>query len=174
MRETPTPGRAVDASPRARERPGMAAKAQGASDAAPEPRGKAPKPSASAKRAKEDARKRAGKRAKAATARDDGATTAREASGVRGYWQAPEEQALKRAVRKHGIGAWEKMRNDPEFAALRCARDASERTNERTTRANERANERRGTSDGMGRERARGASSGRGNDADEARGRRGD
>ena len=152
----------------------MAAKAQGASDAAPEPRGKARGASASAKRAKEDARKRAGKRGAAATARDDGATTAREASGVRGYWQAPEEQALKRAVRKHGIGAWEKMRNDPEFAALRCARDASERTNERTTRANERANERRGTSDGMGRERARGASSGRGNDADEARGRRGD
>jgi len=144
----------------------MAAKAQGASDAAPKPSGKARGASASAKRAKEDARKRAGKRAKAATAR--------EASGVRGYWQAPEEQALKRAVRKHGIGAWEKMRNDPEFAALRCARDASERTNERTTRANERANERRGTSDGMGRERARGASSGRGNDADEARGRRGD
>jgi len=23
-------------------------------------------------------------------------------------------------VRKHGIGAWEKMRNDPEFTALRC------------------------------------------------------
>lgn len=40
--------------------------------------------------------------------------------GVRGYWSQPEEQALKRAVRKHGIGAWEKMRNDPEFTALRC------------------------------------------------------
>lgn len=39
---------------------------------------------------------------------------------ARGYWRAEEEQALKRAVRKHGIGAWEKMRNDPEFAALRC------------------------------------------------------
>ena len=102
----------------------MAAKAQGASDGAPKPSGKARGASASAKRAKEDARKRAGKRGATATARDDGATTAREASGVRGYWQAPEEQALKRAVRKHGIGAWEKMRNDPEFAVLRCARRA--------------------------------------------------
>ena len=118
----------------------MAAKAQGARDAAPVPSGKARGASASAKRAKEDARKRAGKRGAAATARDDGATTAREASGVRGYWQAPEEQALKRAVRKHGIGAWEKMRNDPEFAALRCARDASERTRERRARTNARTN----------------------------------
>lgn len=52
------------------------------------------------------------------------ATTAGKAGtpggGVRGYWSQPEEQALKRAVRKHGIGAWEKMRNDPEFTALRC------------------------------------------------------
>ena len=116
----------------------------------------------------------AGRRGAVAAVGGDGAPRAGGARGVRGNWQATEEQALKRAVRKHGIGAWEKMRNDPEFAALRCARDASERTNERTTRANERANERRGTSDGMGRERARGASSGRGNDADEARGRRGD
>lgn len=30
---------------------------------------------------------------------------------------------MKRAVRKHGIGAWEKMRNDPEFTALRCVRE---------------------------------------------------
>ena len=39
---------------------------------------------------------------------------------VRGYWDASEERALRRAVQKHGIGAWEKMRNDPEFVALRC------------------------------------------------------
>ena len=41
-------------------------------------------------------------------------------TSVRGYWSENEEHALKRAVRKHGIGAWEKMRNDPEFVALRC------------------------------------------------------
>ena len=49
--------------------------------------------------------------------------TAAPGGGARGYWSQPEEQALKRAVRKHGIGAWEKMRNDPEFTALRCVRE---------------------------------------------------
>ncbi len=49
--------------------------------------------------------------------------TAVPGGGARGYWSQPEEQALKRAVRKHGIGAWEKMRNDPEFTALRCVRE---------------------------------------------------
>ena len=49
--------------------------------------------------------------------------TAEPGGGARGYWSQPEEQALKRAVRKHGIGAWEKMRNDPEFTALRCVRE---------------------------------------------------
>ena len=47
------------------------------------------------------------------------ATTSASGS-VRGYWDASEEGALRRAVQKHGIGAWEKMRNDPEFNALRC------------------------------------------------------
>ena len=56
-----------------------------------------------------------------------GTTTATAAAAaatttVRGYWSENEEGALKRAVRKHGIGAWEKMRNDPEFATLRCVR----------------------------------------------------
>ena len=45
------------------------------------------------------------------------------AAPVRGYWDASEEGALRRAVQKHGIGAWEKMRNDPEFTALRCVDD---------------------------------------------------
>jgi len=50
------------------------------------------------------------------------AATAAATTTVRGYWSENEEGALKRAVRKHGIGAWEKMRNDPEFATLRCVR----------------------------------------------------
>ena len=53
--------------------------------------------------------------------------TAAAGGGARGYWSQPEEQALKRAVRKHGIGAWEKMRNDPEFTALRCVRERERR-----------------------------------------------
>lgn len=28
-------------------------------------------------------------------------------------------QALRDGVKKHGLGAWEKIRSDPEFAALR-------------------------------------------------------
>jgi hypothetical protein len=31
-----------------------------------------------------------------------------------------EEQALRDAVQKHGIGAWEKMRHDQEFRVLKC------------------------------------------------------
>ena len=57
-------------------------------------------------------------------------TTTTAADGgapARGYWRGDEEQALKRAVRKHGIGAWEKMRNDPEFIALRCGSRAMTR-----------------------------------------------
>lgn len=49
-------------------------------------------------------------------------TTPGGTTSVRGYWSENEETALKRAVRKHGIGAWEKMRNDPEFVTLRCVR----------------------------------------------------
>ena len=53
------------------------------------------------------------------------ATKAAASSGsVRGYWDASEEGALRSAVQKHGIGAWEKMRNDPEFHALRCVCEA--------------------------------------------------
>ena len=111
--------------------------------------------------------KSAGKRGamKTTTTTAKGATTA---SGARGYWQAPEEQALKRAVRKHGIGAWEKMRNDPEFAVLRCARRGARRTPTRDARTG--ASEER-----VGEMRAR-----RPNDAndgtrrDETRRRRGD
>ena len=55
------------------------------------------------------------------------AATAAATTTVRGYWSENEEGALKRAVRKHGIGAWEKMRNDPEFATLRCVRCVRER-----------------------------------------------
>ena len=51
------------------------------------------------------------------------ATTSLSPTGtLRGYWQAEEETALRAAVQKHGIGAWEKMRTDPDFKALRCAR----------------------------------------------------
>ena len=60
--------------------------------------------------------------------------TAAAGGGARGYWSQPEEQALKRAVRKHGIGAWEKMRNDPEFAALRCVRERERGGRERERR----------------------------------------
>ena len=72
--------------------------------------------------------------------------TAAPGGGARGYWSQPEEQALKRAVRKHGIGAWEKMRNDPEFTALRCVR-------ERETREEESARDR--GEGGGGRDRGR-------------------
>ena len=37
----------------------------------------------------------------------------------RGYWDATEEQALRDAVQKHGIGAWEKMRHDVDFKVLK-------------------------------------------------------
>lgn len=48
-----------------------------------------------------------------------GATTIqRPIAGAR-YWNAIEEEALRRAVQKHGKGAWEKMRNDPEFRVLK-------------------------------------------------------
>jgi len=62
------------------------------------------------------------------TSSTGGTTTPGGTTSVRGYWSENEETALKRAVRKHGIGAWEKMRNDPEFVTLRCAtrRDAGD------------------------------------------------
>ena len=48
------------------------------------------------------------------------ATTSTTPTGtLRGYWKAEEETALRAAVQKHGIGAWEKMRTDPDFKALR-------------------------------------------------------
>ena len=39
----------------------------------------------------------------------------------RGYWDAHEEDQLRRGVQKHGIGSWERIRHDPEFKVLRCA-----------------------------------------------------
>ena len=39
----------------------------------------------------------------------------------RGYWDEHEEDTLRYAVQKHGIGAWERMRHDPDFRILRCA-----------------------------------------------------
>ena len=60
---------------------------------------------------------------------------------------------MKRAVRKHGIGAWEKMRNDPEFTALRCVRERGGRERreegERATGARAEAD---ATEGGRGRE----------------------
>lgn len=35
-------------------------------------------------------------------------------------------QALRDGVKKHGLGAWEKIRTDPDFAVLRCLLDAHE------------------------------------------------
>ena len=67
------------------------------------------------------------RRPAAATTGTTAATAAGTTTTVRGYWSENEEGALKRAVRKHGIGAWEKMRNDPEFATLRCVRCVRER-----------------------------------------------
>lgn len=49
----------------------------------------------------------------------------------RGYWDATEEQALRDAVQKHGIGAWEKMRHDVDFKVLKCVPG---RTRARATR----------------------------------------
>lgn len=75
------------------------------------------------------------RRERARAERGDGARASGDASGdapARGYWRAEEEQALKRAVRKHGIGAWERMRNNPEIrgaAVRRRRRDARETRN---------------------------------------------
>eukprot|EP00198_Chlamydomonas_reinhardtii_P002939 XP_001692275.1 predicted protein [Chlamydomonas reinhardtii] len=42
------------------------------------------------------------------------------AGATRGYrvWDAAAEDALKAGVRKHGLGAWEHIRKDPQFAIL--------------------------------------------------------
>ena len=58
---------------------------------------------------------------------------------------------MKRAVRKHGIGAWEKMRNDPEFTALRCVRER-ERRERKSARATWARAEADATEGGRGRE----------------------
>jgi len=33
-------------------------------------------------------------------------------------WRKDEERALRRGVSKHGTGAWEMIRTDPEFAEM--------------------------------------------------------
>jgi hypothetical protein len=33
-------------------------------------------------------------------------------------WDAAEENALKAGVKKHGLGAWERIRTDPDFTIL--------------------------------------------------------
>jgi hypothetical protein len=33
-------------------------------------------------------------------------------------WDPAEENALRSGVRKHGLGAWERIRTDPEFHVL--------------------------------------------------------
>ena len=45
----------------------------------------------------------------------------------------PKKRVLRAAVQKHGIGAWEKMRTDPDFKALRCARYIFYRDERRAT-----------------------------------------
>lgn len=39
---------------------------------------------------------------------------------TRGYhvWNQAEEDALRAGVKKHGLGAWEIIRKDPEFSVL--------------------------------------------------------
>lgn len=41
---------------------------------------------------------------------------------TRGYnvWSVEEEAALRDGVKKHGLGAWEVIRKDPEFIVLEC------------------------------------------------------
>ncbi len=48
--------------------------------------------------------------------------SAAAAMGFRGYWDAHEEDMLRRGVQKHGIGSWERIRHDPEFKILKCVR----------------------------------------------------
>jgi hypothetical protein len=79
---------------------------------------------------KQEAQEDGGLGQTAFAAADEGAKGARDAGECgdaddskdgppfRGYWEEPEEQALRDAVQKHGIGAWEKMRHDSEFKAL--------------------------------------------------------
>ena len=33
-------------------------------------------------------------------------------------WDQQEEEALREGVKKHGLGAWERIRTDPEFSLL--------------------------------------------------------
>jgi hypothetical protein len=47
--------------------------------------------------------------------------------GFRGYWDAHEEEMLRRGVQKHGIGSWERIRHDPEFKVLKCVAWATAR-----------------------------------------------
>jgi len=42
-------------------------------------------------------------------------------AGFRGYWDAHEEELLRRGVQRHGIGSWERIRHDVEFRLLKCA-----------------------------------------------------
>jgi hypothetical protein len=35
-------------------------------------------------------------------------------------WKSAEESALRAGVLKHGTGAWEVIRTDPEFSQLLC------------------------------------------------------
>jgi hypothetical protein len=53
----------------------------------------------------------------------------------RGYWDATEEQALRDAVQKHGIGAWEKMRHDVDFKVLKCVPSRARARNSSRRRA---------------------------------------
>lgn len=34
-------------------------------------------------------------------------------------WDANEETALRNGVKKHGLGAWERIRSDPDFHVLK-------------------------------------------------------
>jgi hypothetical protein len=53
--------------------------------------------------------------------------SSKKGGSTRGYrvWDQAAEDALKAGVKKHGLGAWEHIRKDPQFAILRC--DAHDR-----------------------------------------------
>lgn len=48
----------------------------------------------------------------------DGLTMGKSIAREYRIWDQPEEDALRAGVKKHGLGAWERIRTDPDFSAL--------------------------------------------------------
>ena len=59
--------------------------------------------------------------------------SSKKSGSTRGYrvWDQAAEEALKAGVRKHGLGAWEHIRKDPQFAILRWEAGFREHAQER-------------------------------------------